>query len=121
VEGTTLPDGGDFRRVSSTIVPAGNYVVTAAVGLVDKVNDENTVYCELRHGANFIGGQTTALAEGFLDSAQEPLDWASMTVTGGAAAAAGDEVSLWCRAEGRNAEPIVREGHLVILQVGGFQ
>lgn len=115
-----LPDSGDFVKVHRTTVPAGNYAVTATVDAVDMVNDENTVICELRKGAGWIGGNKTALPEGYSDAHQTPLDYASLTITGGAAVGSGGgEISLWCRSEGHDSVPAV-SAELMILQVGGF-
>ena len=115
-----LPDSGDFVQVATSVMPAGSYVVTATASFIDVVNDENTIICELRHGTNFIGGQITALPPGFSDLTQTELDFGSLTITGGASVAAGDNISLWCRAEGHGATPRMFGGHLMILQVGGF-
>ncbi|HEX7266281.1 MAG TPA: hypothetical protein VF256_02520 [Streptosporangiaceae bacterium] len=115
-----LPDSGDFVQVASSIMPAGVFVVIATASFIDVVNEENTVICDLRHGANFIGGQRTALPPGFSDLTQTELDFGSLTITGGASVAAGDSISLWCRAEGHDATPGVFGGHLMILQIGGF-
>jgi hypothetical protein len=94
-------------------------VVTATLTLRDAIREENTVVCELRHGANIIGGSETALAGGYSDATQRGLDRGSLTFTGGAQAAAGDQISVWCRAEGHDSEPLAF-GHMMILQVGGF-
>ncbi len=126
-----LPDSGDFERLAVTTVPAGNYVVTATVSFFDNPNDDNSVICELRSGTNFIGGQKTAMAEGFSDFRQINFDYTSLAVTGGAAVGAGGgEISFWCRAEGHNSTPVTgfsapdtpvdTGGQLMILQVGGF-
>ena len=115
-----LPDSGDYVEVVTTLMPAGNYVITATVGLIDVVNDQNTAICELRHGGNFIGGQRTGVPPGFFDGSQTELDFGSLTFTGGASVAAGDTISLWCRSEGHDATPGIFGGHLMILQVGGF-
>jgi len=118
--GGVLPDSGDFLKVSASTVAAGNYVVIASVGYYDSPGDENTVYCELRHGSTFIGGQKSGIPSGYRDSTQLPLDWGTMTVTGGLVGAAGDEVSMWCRAEGHDSDPAIYTGHMMILKVGGF-
>jgi hypothetical protein len=115
-----LPDSGDFVQVATSVMPAGSYVVTATASFIDVVNDQNTVICELRHGANFIGGQINPLPPGFSDLTQTELDFGTLTITGGASVAAGDNISLWCRAEGHDAAPRVFGGQLMILQVGGF-
>jgi hypothetical protein len=115
-----MPDSGDFVLEGSTSLPtAGSYVVTATLDLIDMVRDENTVICELRHNSNSIGGGRTALSEGYLDQTQTGLDFGSLTFIGGAQAAAGDQISVWCRAEGHDSEPSA-SGHMMILQVGGF-
>ena len=115
-----LPDSGDFVQIATTTLPRGSYVVIATVTGSEVVNDENTLICHLRHGDYFIGGQTTGLAEAYQDIIQHEADYASLTVTGGAALDDGDAISLWCRAEGHDAEVQVHQGHIMILQVGGF-
>jgi hypothetical protein len=116
-----LPDSGDFVQIATTTLPRGSYVVIASVTALDApVNDENTLICHLRHDNSFIGGQTTGLAEAFQDFTQVEVDYASLTVTGGAALDDGEEISLWCRAEGHGAAIVLWEGHMMILQVGGF-
>ena len=121
VVSTDLPDSGDFLRVATTRVPAGNYVVTGTVNFIDNVNDENTAICELRHDAAFMGHSRTALPPGYSDLTQEHLDYGALTVTGGAAVGAGGgELSMWCRAEGHDSTPTASTGAMVILQIGGF-
>lgn len=106
-----------------TTLPPGSYVVTATVDFIDNVNADNTVICELRHNASFMGTQKTAMAEGYQDWNQYKYDIAALTVTGGAALAGTGDISFWCRAEGHDATPhfgLFGGGQLMILQVGGF-
>lgn len=115
----TLPDSDAFVQIGATSIPtAGSDVVTATLLLQDSVR-ENTVDCELRHGSNFMGTGRTALAEGFAHGLQDPLDFGTLTFTGGAQAAAGDQISVWCGASGQDSSPLAF-GQMMILEVGGF-
>ena len=108
---------GDFNKMGATSIPtAGSYVVTATISFADSVDNQNTVECQLRHGANWIADAMTALPEGYTTHA---ADFGSLTLTGGAQVAAGDEISVWCRDSDQNSYPH-GSGRMMILQVGGF-
>jgi hypothetical protein len=116
-----LPDSGNEVQIATTNVPNnGSYLVFANVDWIDQVVDENTVICALYHNGNFIGGSTTGIPEAYSDLTQTSLDFGHSSLTGGANAAAGDSISLKCRAEGHDSEPGTLGGQLIIMQIGGF-
>jgi hypothetical protein len=75
--------------------------------------DENVdVSCQLRNGANFIGGATDRI---FIS--QNDLGKTSLSMNGGAQVpAGGGEVSLWCMSQIEGAV----DAQIMLLKVGGF-
>lgn len=116
-----IPENGDFAQAGATTLPTeGSYVVTVTINFIAGLN-EKLVICELRHGSSFMGQGRTALPEGFSDQTQSYVQYGSLTFTGGAQAAAGDQISVWCRAEEEGTILNVSgTGHMMILKVGGF-
>jgi len=110
--------GYDFVKAGSTVVGAGSYVLIATVQATDQNEDDNSLNCELRNNGNYIGGGTTGLATAEYPDTGVDLDQGVLTITGGAFANNGDELSVWCRAVSDGGISVL--GQVVVLQIGGF-
>jgi hypothetical protein len=71
-----------------------------------------TVNCELRNGANFIGGTSSRQ---FIPDGQTGAT--SLSMNGGAQVpTGGGEVSLWCHSQ----LPDFADAQMMLMKVGGF-
>jgi hypothetical protein len=106
---------------------AGAYWVMATVNITEITpNDENVVICSLWHRnaqtgeEHFIGEGSSAVAQGSTDAVNNlAQDMDQVVVTGGAQVNQWADITLKCRAEGREADPII-DGQMWVLQVGSF-
>jgi hypothetical protein len=112
-----LPSDNSFKKIATRNLAAGSYALIATVNTSSGFpvgEDANfIVICELRNGANFIGG-----AHDRRVSPQADDVFRTLTMSGGAQVpAGGGEVSVWCKGNGLEQ---VDYGHMVILRVDGF-
>lgn len=116
ITGNPVRIGSDFTQVLSKNLPAGNWVVvaTAKVMEFDANVEIKGCRCELRNGANAIGGSGW---DAFINPGQWSGGW-SLSMNGGAALPSGGVVSLWCRTFGPSGD--VETAQMMIMQVGGF-
>jgi hypothetical protein len=96
---TTTVDATDgFKKINSKVLPAGAYAVVATVNMDVFAGGSGTLtrtaICELRNGANVIGGATDRRMRQGGDSV-----FRSMSMNGGAQVPAGGEVSVWCQTQ----------------------
>jgi len=112
-----LPEA--FTKVVAKNLPAGSWAIvatvnTSAFGPISGGDNIRDVNCELRNGADFIGGAT--------DRRAIPVDdhvYRSLSMNGGAQVpAGGGEVSLWCNSQG--GTETVQHAQMMMIQVGGF-
>jgi hypothetical protein len=113
-----------LRKVLSKNLPAGSWAIVATATVSGITSGEHIADagCELRNGANVIGGTT--------DRRVFPGDQVltrSLTMNGGALVpAGGGEVSLWCNSQigGGSGVPggseSVDYAQMMMIQVGGF-
>jgi hypothetical protein len=114
-----------FTRVASRVLSAGSYSLTATVNLrlegafIGGTNAPRDAQCELRNGADFIGGAVDARNTRSLETTN-----VSLAMNGGAnVPAGGGEVSLWCRQEQRTEDEgggSVESGQVTINRLAGF-
>jgi len=116
----TLGVTADLVKVASKTLPEGSWMVfgTATIrspaffGLEALVIRDTS--CQLRSGADFIGGTTDRR---LIDPDDNTI--ASLSMNGGAQiAVGGGEVSMWCGFQDRGG--FVLSAVLTILQIGGF-
>jgi len=111
----------EFVKVASKNLPEGSWVVfgTATIRSFIPTGSDliRNASCELRNGANFIGGATDRRRTPTFDRTIVAL-----SMNGGAQIpAGGGEVSLWCSYQGDAvANGALEQGMMMILQIGGF-
>jgi hypothetical protein len=111
-----LGDDDILRVVASKRLPAGSWAVVATVNTIGADTSSHSgidVACELRNGANIIGGASDRRPrEG------GELDRRTLTMVGGAQVPeGGGDVSVLCRANGSQN---VESCSMMMFQVGNF-
>lgn len=112
------PNPDEFTKVASKNLPAGSWAVVATATIESPIafNGDLTsdTACELRNGANFIGGARDRRVT--LDGS---ISKVSLSMNGGAQIPpGGGEVSLWCSLQDANGDLLGAQ--MMLMQVGGF-
>jgi hypothetical protein len=117
----TLPGNSTFGKVTSKVLPAGNYAIAATANVQVNFGGEpdlryqRETFCELRnHAGAFIGGARDRRVIRGVD-----VNTVSLSMNGGTAVpAGGGEVGLYCRFQDF-PQPIA-DGQMMIIRLDGF-
>jgi hypothetical protein len=107
-----------FTKIVGRNLPAGSYAIAATANITNSLNAAQTrdAVCELRNGANFVGGATDRREKSEFETAR-----ISLSMNGGAQVpAGGGEVSLWCRYQGGIGLQTFDYGQMMIIRLDGF-
>ncbi len=118
-----LDNLGNLTKIASKILPAGSWAVFGVANLISSNgtfaphHDTNgDAHCQLRNGADFIGGATSRQ----LITADDNIGKRSFSMFGGAQVpVGGGEISLWCASQFGDNERV--DGALIMaVELGGF-
>jgi len=106
-----------MTHVVTKNLPAGDWVATATANIKSGSPFDGdlirTTTCELRSGANWIGGAQDRRVIPDEDDVVR-----SLSMNGGTSLPGGGQVSLWCSAQGGGE--LVNQAQIMIMQVGHF-
>jgi hypothetical protein len=106
-----------MTHVLTKNLPPGDWVATATVNIQSGSpfdgDQIRTTTCELRSGANWIGGAQDRRVIPDLDDVVQ-----SLSMNGGASLPGGGQVSVWCSSQGGG--DLVKQAQIMVLQVDHF-